>query len=130
MKSCVGVSFAAEQLTEDCSDKKLTKKVNNMEELIKTLRSYAEEYRKPPYGKKIEGTSELLEKAASKLQEAVESVEKMKKRYIDGTKVNYQGDDADDGIECPFCGYEVARNDDYSDMKPKHCPECGTKLIY
>lgn len=31
---------------------------------------------------------------------------------------------------CPFCGYEVARNDDYEEMRPKHCPECGTKLTY
>ena len=23
-----------------------------------------------------------------------------------------------------------ARNDDYAEMRPKHCPECGTKLIY
>ena len=22
------------------------------------------------------------------------------------------------------------RNDDYAEMRPKHCPECGTKLIY
>lgn len=44
--------------------------------------------------------------------------------------VHYQGTDADDGIECPFCGYEVARNDDYIETRPKYCPECGTKLIY
>lgn len=54
----------------------------------------------------------------------------MKKRYMEGIPVHYQGDDADDGIECPVCGYEVAQNDDYDYMKPKHCPECGTKLIY
>ena len=101
-----------------------------MEELIKSLRLYAEMYRKPPYGKEVDGTPELIEKAATELQEATESITKMKKRYIDGMEVHYQGDDADDGIECPHCGYEVARNDDYQDMKPKHCPECGTKLIY
>ena len=39
-----------------------------MEELIKDLRSYSAEYRKPPYGKEVEGTPELLEKAASELQ--------------------------------------------------------------
>ena len=54
----------------------------------------------------------------------------LKHRYMDGMKVHYRGDDADDGIECPFCGYEVARNDDYSEMRPMHCQECGTKLIY
>lgn len=59
-----------------------------------------------------------------------EEVEKMKERYMLGKKVHSQGYDESDGIECPFCGYEVARNDDYDEMKPKHCPECGTKLLY
>lgn len=49
---------------------------------------------------------------------------------MDGIPVDFEGDDADDEIQCPYCGYGVARNDDYADMKPKHCPECGTKLIY
>lgn len=62
--------------------------------------------------------------------EAIESIQPIKSRFVDGREVNYQGDDADDGIECPFCGYEVARNDDYPEIRPKHCPECGTKLIY
>lgn len=62
--------------------------------------------------------------------EALESVEEIKQKFIDGMDVRYQGDDADDAIECPCCGYEVARNDDYHEMRPKHCPECGTKLIY
>ncbi len=34
------------------------------------------------------------------------------------------------GIECPFCGYEVARNDDFDEIRPEHCPKCGTKLLY
>lgn len=62
--------------------------------------------------------------------DALESAEALKNRFIDGMNVHSQGDDADDSIECPFCGYEVARNDDYEEMRPKHCPECGTKLIY
>lgn len=62
--------------------------------------------------------------------EAIESIQPIKSRFVDGREVNYQGDDADDDIECPFCGYEVARNDDYPEIRPKHCPECGTKLIY
>ena len=101
-----------------------------MNKTINCLKEYAEAYRKPPQGREVEGTAELLERAADKLQEAVTSITNMKKRYIDGNEVYYQGDDADDGIECPFCGYEVARNDDYSNMRPKHCPECGTKLKY
>lgn len=62
--------------------------------------------------------------------DALESAEALKNKFIDGMNVHRQGDDADDGIECPFCGYEVARNDDYEEMRSKHCPECGTKLIY
>ena len=72
----------------------------------------------------------LMDEAAKRLEDALESVEALKKRFTDGMNVHRQGDDADDGIECPFCGYEVARNDDYKEMRPKHCPECGTKLIY
>ena len=56
--------------------------------------------------------------------DALESAEALKNRFIDGMNVHSQGDDADDSIECPFCGYEVARNDDYEEMKPKHFPEC------
>lgn len=41
-----------------------------------------------------------------------------------------EGRDESDGILCPYCGWELARNDDDSDMRPKHCPECGTKIIY
>lgn len=68
--------------------------------------------------------------ALNMARKALESEEAMKWRFVDGVNVNRQGDDADDGVECPFCGYEVARNDDYEEMMPKHCPECGTKLIY
>lgn len=109
---------------------KLTYGGTMMEELIKQLEYYAGEYRELPDGREVDGTPELLEKAASSLKEATDSIAKMKKRYIDGIEVNRQGWDESDGIECPTCGYEVARNDDYSDMRPKHCPECGTKLIY
>ena len=56
--------------------------------------------------------------------------ELLENQFIDGMHVNYQGDDEMDGIECPICKYEVARNDDYAEMRPKYCPECGTKLIY
>ena len=97
-----------------------------MEKLIKKLRSYADAYRKPPFGREIEGTPELLEQAATEL----ENVAELKKRFLDGIGVHYLGDDADDGIECPICGCEVARNDDYPEMRPRHCPECGIKLIY
>lgn len=54
----------------------------------------------------------------------------MQLQYKDGIKVKRQGDDADDEILCPECGYSLARNDEKEELRPKHCPECGTKLIY
>ena len=54
----------------------------------------------------------------------------MQHQYEDGIKVKRQGDDADDEILCPECGYSLVRNDEEEELRPKHCPECGTKLIY
>lgn len=54
----------------------------------------------------------------------------MQLQYKDGIKVKRQGDDADDEILCPECGCSLARNDEKEELRPKHCPECGTKLIY
>lgn len=54
----------------------------------------------------------------------------MRCQYKDGIKVKRQGDDVDDEILCPECGYSLARNDEKEELRPKHCPECGTKLIY
>lgn len=54
----------------------------------------------------------------------------MQRKYEDGIEVKRQGDDADDEILCPECGYSLARNDEEEELRPKHCPECGTKLIY
>lgn len=51
-------------------------------------------------------------------------------KFIRANEVIYEGMDESDGILCPACRYEVARNDDYSEMRPKHCPECGCKLKY
>lgn len=64
------------------------------------------------------------------LSEIAETLEGFKQRYLNGVNARYQGDDADDAIICPICGCEVARNDDYEEMKPHYCPDCGTKLIY
>ena len=63
-------------------------------------------------------------------KEIARQIQALKTRYQEGMNVHYQGDDESDGIECPMCGYEVARNDDFSEMRPKHCPGCGTRLIY
>ena len=50
--------------------------------------------------------------------------------HLDGKNVEYTRYDESDSILCPVCGYEVARNDDYLEMRPKHCSECGCKLLY
>lgn len=50
--------------------------------------------------------------------------------HLDGINVTYKGHDESDSILCSLCGYEVARNDDYPEMRPKYCPKCGCKLLY
>ena len=72
--------------------------------------------------KKIHESAVLFQTAALTLAE-------MQQKYEDGIEVKRQGDDADDEILCPECGYSLARNDE-EELRPKHCPECGTKLIY
>lgn len=73
--------------------------------------------------KKIHESATLFQTVALTLAE-------MKQEYEDGIDVKRQGDDADDEILCPECGYSLARNDEEEELRPKHCPECGTKLIY
>ena len=51
-------------------------------------------------------------------------------KFIRENQVVYEGQDESDSILCPYCKEDVARNDDYEEMKPKHCPECGCKLKY
>ncbi|MBP0064125.1 hypothetical protein JYQ78_13005 [Anaerobutyricum hallii] len=101
-----------------------------MNELLKQIQKYIKAYKEPPYGREVEGTTEILEKASQTLIKTAHRVVLLENQFIDGMKVKYQGDDEMDGIECPICKYEVATNDDYAEMRPKHCPECGTKLIY
>lgn len=73
--------------------------------------------------KKIHESATLFQTVALTLAE-------MQRKYEDGIEVKRQGDDADDEILCPECGYSLARNDEEEELRPKHCPECGTKLIY
>lgn len=101
-----------------------------MDELLKQIQEYIKAYKELPYGKEVEGTTEILEKSSQTLIKTAHRVVLLENQFIDGMKVKYQGDDEMDGIKCPICKYEVARNDDYTEMRPKHCPECGTKLIY
>lgn len=60
----------------------------------------------------------------------IREYKKLKECCQDGMKAAYEGSDESDDILCPMCGYSLARNDDYEEMRPKHCPECGTKIIY
>lgn len=73
--------------------------------------------------KKIHESAILFQTVALTLAE-------MQQKYEDGIEVKRQGDDADDEILCPECGYSLARNDEKEGLRLKHCPECGTKLIY
>ena len=101
-----------------------------MNNLVWRLKSYAKDYRLPPLGRAVEGTPELLEEAADALQEADNTIAEFQHKYVHGYKVQYGGNDADDSIKCPLCGYEIARNDDFDMEKTPHCPQCGIKLIY
>lgn len=82
------------------------------------------------HGTHFEQDMVIISDAVEFIKETKRSVLGLKKRYQEGIEVHYQGNDESDFIECPMCGYEVASNDDFSEMLPKHCPECGTKLIY
>lgn len=72
--------------------------------------------------KKIHESATLFQTVALTLAE-------MQRKYEDGIEVKRQGDDADDEILCPECGYSLAINDEEEELRPKHCPECGIKLI-
>ena len=101
-----------------------------MKKLIKEIRKYIGWYRADTTNRKINGTEDLLQKAAETLTANNDTISAFNERFIKGLPVHSQGLDESDGIECPICKYEVARNDDYAEARPKHCPECGTKLIY
>lgn len=63
------------------------------------------------------------------LSDAIDLI-KDSEKYRTGMKVIYEGADESDDILCQNCRALVARMDDYEEMRPAYCPECGTKLIY
>ena len=65
--------------------------------------------------KKIHESATLFQTVALTLAE-------MQRKYEDGIEVKRQGDDADDEILCPECGYSLAMNDEEEELRPKHCP--------
>ena len=71
-----------------------------------------------------------IHESATLFQTVALTLAEMQRKYEDGIEVKRQGDDADDEILCPECGYSLARNDEEEELRPKHCPECGTNLIY
>ena len=71
-----------------------------------------------------------IHESAILFQTVALTMAEMQRQYKDGIEVKRQGDDTDDEILCPECGYSLARNDEKEEVRPKHCPECGTKLIY
>lgn len=104
--------------------------MSKLTDLSQELRLYEKAYKKEPAGCVVEGTPELLHRATSTLDELGQNLTAIKSRFIDGMRVHSQGDNESDAIECPFCGYKIASNDDYEKMRTPHCPQCGTKLIY
>lgn len=71
-----------------------------------------------------------IHESATLFQTVGLTLAEMQRKYEDGIEVKRQGDDADDEILCPECGYSLAINDEEEELRPKHCPECGIKLIY
>lgn len=78
----------------------------------------------------LSGVSEISHNSAEKLIRATSIINNMRLKYEYGKKVKYQGDNADDEILCPVCGELLVWNDTEEELRPKHCQECGTRLIY
>lgn len=64
-------------------------KENSAQKLAMDLKEYAAVYHRPPYGREIDGTPKLLEKAASTLEGASSCIARMMGRYMDGMPVHY-----------------------------------------
>lgn len=109
---------------------KMAEQLEQAADIIESLSAKLQAANMESLKMKLSGHEAVAEKAARVLQEAKEYVDKLKKRYMDGHPVEYGGQDESDEIKCPYCGFGVAMNDDFAELKPKHCPECGTKLIY
>ena len=71
-----------------------------------------------------------VQELQERLKIAETEISDFKQRYQDGLRVVYKGQDETDDICCPLCDNSVARNDDFAEFRPKHCSECGTRLLY
>ena len=74
-----------------------------MTELTEQLREYAQKYDEPPFGREVDGTKELLEEAAARIEElecvANGSLDECDHRVFDGNTDR-------EGI-CPVCGKAI-----------------------
>lgn len=61
-----------------------------MNELLNKLQRYIKAYKEPPYGKEVEGTTELMEEAFQALIKTSHRVVLLENQFIDGMHVNYQ----------------------------------------
>lgn len=69
----------------------------------------------------------MIESAAGCIESLYKQWVKLHERFETGVRA-YSTDE--DIIECPYCSFDIADCDELDEYKPKHCPNCGTKLIY
>ena len=101
-----------------------------MKTLVDRLKRQAVIYEDLPPDNKINNTQTLLGETALSLSIMQNSLDDLESRYIYGIRTHYQEHDDGDHILCPICKHVVANKNDQKDTWPKHCSECGTKLIY
>lgn len=58
-----------------------------MNELLNKLQRYIKAYKEPPYGKEVEGTTELMEEASQTLVKTAHRVVLLENQFIDGMYV-------------------------------------------
>ena len=101
-----------------------------MKTLVDRLKRQAVIYKDLPSENKINNAQVLLRETALWLSIMQNSLDGLESRYIYGIRAHYQEHDDGDRILCPICKHVVANKNNQKDTWPKHCSECGTKLIY
>ena len=101
-----------------------------MKTLVDRLKRQAVIYKDLPSENKINNAQVLLRETALSLSIMQNSLDGLESRYIYGIRAHYQEHDDGDRILCPICKHVVANKNNQKDTWPKHCSECGTKLIY
>lgn len=72
----------------------------------------------------------VILEASDVIKESEHWIQKTKARFFQGMPVHKDGDSGTDAVYCPFCGERIGINNDDYILRLKHCPECGTLLIY